>query len=195
MVHMLRRDFLATTLTAPLAATAAPAVKLGADLFSLRSQGWTAFEHLDYCAKLGIRTVHYSEIRFLGSLEDEHVRKVGEAAKRLGIELEIGMRSICPTSTAFDAKAGTAEEQIVRVMRAAHLAGSKLVRAFQGQMADRKTPGGIEARIEDSIRVLRNVRSRAQDLGLRIAIENHAGDMQARELKTLIEGAGKEMCK
>ena len=192
MVHMLRREFLATTVAAPLAASAV-SPKLGADLFSLRTQGWTAFEHLDYCAKLGIRTVHFSEIRFLGSLEDEHVKKVGEHAKRLGIELEIGMRSICPTSTAFDAKAGTAEEQITSVMRAAQIAGSKLVRAFLGTMADRKTPGGIEARIVDAVKVLQNVRSRAQDMGLRIAIENHAGDMQARELKTLIEGAGRDV--
>lgn len=194
MERMQRREFLATTLGVPAALNAAaPGIRLGADLFSLRTQGWTPFEHLDYCAKLGIRTVHFSEIRFLGSLEDEHVKKVGEYAKRLGIELEIGMRSICPTSTAFDRTAGPAEDQITRVMRAAQIAGSKLVRAFQGTMADRKTPGGIEARIEDSIKVLRNVRSRAQDMGLRIAIENHAGDMQARELKTLIEGAGKDV--
>jgi sugar phosphate isomerase/epimerase len=193
MERMERREFLASALGAPAALNAAAGIRLGADLFSLRTQGWTAFEHLDYCAKLGIRTVHFSEIRFLGSLEDEHVKKVGEYARRLGIELEIGMRSICPTSTAFDKTAGTAEEQITRVMRAARIAGSKLVRAFQGTMADRKTPGGIEARIEDTIRVLRNVRSRAQDMGLRIAIENHAGDMQARELKTLIEGAGKDV--
>ena len=30
------------------------------------------------------------------------------------------------------------------------------------------------------------------DAGLKIAIENHAGDMQARELKMLIEEAGKD---
>ena len=30
------------------------------------------------------------------------------------------------------------------------------------------------------------------DSGLKIAIENHAGDMQARELKMLIEEAGKD---
>ena len=33
----------------------------------------------------------------------------------------------------------------------------------------------------------------ARDMGLKIAIENHAGDMQARELKTLIEEAGKDL--
>jgi sugar phosphate isomerase/epimerase len=42
------------------------------------------------------------------------------------------------------------------------------------------------------VRVLRNVRSRVVDAGLKVAIENHAGDMQARELKMLIEEAGKD---
>jgi 3-oxoisoapionate decarboxylase len=189
---MQRREFLSLFPAAPVLAAQGGAPKLGVDLFSLRAQGWDAFQHLDYCARHGARVVHFSEIRFLGSLEDEHVRKVGEHARRLNVELEIGMRSICPTSTSFDAKQGTAEEQLLRVVRAATIAGSKLVRAFLGSMADRRTPGGIEARIEDTVKVLRGVRSRVMDAGVKLAIENHAGDMQARELKTLIEEAGKD---
>src|SRR5512146_875791 len=102
---MTRRAFTAMPM---LAATslAVNDVKLGIDLFSVRSQGWTAFEHLDYAAKLGAKVVHFSEIRFLGGLEDEHVKRVAEQAKRQGIELEIGMRSVCPTSTLFDPKQG-----------------------------------------------------------------------------------------
>ena len=42
------------------------------------------------------------------------------------------------------------------------------------------------------MKVLRAVRSQALDAGVRIAVENHAGDMQAREVKTLIEEAGKD---
>jgi sugar phosphate isomerase/epimerase len=42
------------------------------------------------------------------------------------------------------------------------------------------------------VQVLRSVRSKAVDANIKIAIENHAGDMQARELKTLIEGAGRD---
>jgi sugar phosphate isomerase/epimerase len=187
---MRRRDFLAT-LPAAAAAAAAPAgLNLGVDLFSLRSQKWTAFEHLEYCSKLGARTVHFSEIRFLGSLDDGHVREVGEQARRLGIELEIGMRSICPGSAAFDRQAGTAEEQLLRVMRAARIAGSKLVRAFLGTFQDRRSAGGIEARIGETVQVLKNVRPQALDMGLKIAVENHAGDMQSRELRKLIEAAG-----
>ena len=66
---MLRRSFLVSGVAAAAnlgAMQETPRVKLGVDLFSLRSQGWTAFEYLDYCSKLGAKVVHFSEIRFLG---------------------------------------------------------------------------------------------------------------------------------
>lgn len=190
---MTRRKFVATTAVAAQTSVAAPTgVRLGVDLFSIRSEKWSAFEFLDYCAKLGAKVVHFSEIRFIGRLEDEHLKQVREHASKLGIEVETGMRSICPTSKAFDAKAGTAEEQITRMLRAAKMAGSPIVRCFLGTSADRTTPGGIDARIDDTVKVLRSVRSRVVDAGLKIAIENHAGDMQARELKRLVEEAGKD---
>jgi len=164
-------------------------VKLGIDLFSLRSQKWTAKQFLDYCAIQKVQVVHFSEIRFLGSLLPENLRAVREQSERLGIEVEIGMKSICPTSKMFDQSQGTAEEQLVRMMDAANIVGSKIVRAVLGSADDRR-PGPIEARIEDTVHVLRNVRSQAADHNVKIAIENHAGDMQARELKTLVEEAG-----
>lgn len=189
---MRRREFLALgALPAIALAQSKPAVRLGIDLFSIRSQGWTPFEYLDYCARWGARVVHFSEIRFLGGLEPDHLRRVRAHAVRLGIDLEIGMRSICPTSAMFEAKLGTAEEQLTRMIEAAQIIGSPIVRAVLGSSADRAAPG-IEAHIEDTVRVLRSVRSRAQDAGIKIAIENHAGDMQARELKMLIEGAGRD---
>jgi sugar phosphate isomerase/epimerase len=78
------------------------------------------------------------------------------------------------------------------MVEAAKTAGAPLVRAFLGTMADRAAPGGIEAHIENTAKVLRAVRSRVVDSGLKVAIENHAGDMQGRELRTLIEEAGKD---
>lgn len=188
---MTRRHFNAMPLLAP-ALAAANDVLLGIDLFSVRSQGWTAFEHLDFAARHGAKVVHFSEIRFLGSLEDDHVKKVAEHARRLGIALEIGMRSVCPTSTLFDAQQGSAEDQLKRVIRAANLAGSRLVRCFLGSMADRQTPTPLSAHIENTAKTLRACRAYAQDHNVRVAVENHAGDMQARELKSLIELAGKD---
>ena len=72
----------------------------------------------------------------------------------------------------------------------AKLLRSPLVRAVLGSSADRK--GGIERHIDSTVTVLKNSRSRVMDAGLKVAIENHAGDMQARELKMLIEAAGPE---
>jgi sugar phosphate isomerase/epimerase len=189
-----RRQFLAssTALLAARPAPAAAAVRLGCDLFSLRAQGWTPFQHLDYCARLGVKVVHFSEIRFIGSLERDNLLKVRDHARRLGIEVEIGMRSICPTSKMFDTAQGTAEQQAIRMIEAARTVGSPIVRAVLGSMADRVGPVPIEGHIENTVKVLRAVRSRVLDAGLKVAIENHAGDMQARELKTLIEEAGQD---
>ncbi|HWB95357.1 MAG TPA: TIM barrel protein, partial [Bryobacteraceae bacterium] len=191
---MHRRSFLAGAGTAALALqgqTRAP-VRLGVDLFSLRSQGWTPFEYLDYCHKWGAKVVHFSEIRFLRSLEPEHLKSVRAHAEKLGIEVEIGMRSICPTSKMFDPSQGTAEEQIARMIRSAKIIGSPIVRAVLGSSDDRKGAVPLEQNIENTAKVLRAVRSQVVDNGLKIAIENHAGDMQARELKMLIEEAGKD---
>ncbi|MGC8792161.1 MAG: sugar phosphate isomerase/epimerase family protein [Bryobacteraceae bacterium] len=186
---MRRRDFLALT-AMPL--WEVKDVRLGVDLFSLRSQGWNAFQSLEYCARLGARVIHFSEPRFLGSLEDDHLRRVAARARDLGVELEVGMRSICPSSKMFDPSQGTAEQQLGRMIHVARLLGSPIVRAVLGSMADRAVPPGIEAHIENTVRVLRAVRSQALDAGIRIAIENHAGDMQARELKALVEEAGRD---
>ncbi len=181
---------MAMTAAAPLAAAAADLpVKLGIDLFSLRSQNWTPLQLLDYCAAQKARVVHFSEIRFIGGLDPENLRAVRRHAEPLGIEIEIGMRSICPTSKMFDPKAGTAEEQLGHMIDAAQIVGSRIVRAVLGSSDDRR-PGPIEKHIESTVNVLRNMRSKVVDAGIKVAIENHAGDMQARELKSLIEGAG-----
>ncbi|HMF75758.1 MAG TPA: TIM barrel protein [Bryobacteraceae bacterium] len=189
---MNRREFVAL---AALPVTAMPqansSVKLGIDLFSLRSQKWTPFQYLDYCATQQVQVVHFSETRFLGSLEPDNLKKVREHAKTSGLELEIGMRSICPSSKMFEASQGTAEQQLNRMIDSAKIIGSPIVRAVLGSADDRR-PGPIEAHIEDMVRVLKNVRSKATGEGIKIAIENHAGDMQARELKTLVEGAGRD---
>jgi len=70
--------------------------------------------------------------------------------------------------------------------------GAKSMRCFLGGSADRVGEPGIEAHMENTIKVFRSVRSEALDLGVKIAIENHDGDMQAREVRTLIEESGKD---
>jgi sugar phosphate isomerase/epimerase len=190
---MLRRSFLSSAPAAALAAQGGmPSMKFGIDLFSLRSQQWSPFEYLDYAARHGAKVVHFSEIRFLGGLEKTHLEKVRRHAAGKGIELEIGMLSICPTSVRFDPKQGTAEEQLSAMIAASVIAGAPIVRCVLGDWRDRASTVPLEQHIENTVKTLRAVRSRAMDAGRKIAIENHGGDLQARELKMLIEAAGRE---
>jgi sugar phosphate isomerase/epimerase len=151
---------------------------------------------MDFAAKWNVKMVHFSEIRFLGSpdwkvaLDPANLKKIRARADELNLDVEIGMRSICPTSSGFDASQGTAEEQLGRMVDAAKIMRSPLVRCVLGSQADRRGP--IEKHIESTVKVLKAMRSKIMDAGLYVAIENHAGDMQARELKSLIEMAGKE---
>jgi 3-oxoisoapionate decarboxylase len=165
-------------------------VRFGLDTYSLAAQTWTAWQHLDFAAKWNLNVVHFSERRFLGSLDRDHLTKVRARADALGIDLEIGMRSICPTSTSFDHAAGSPEAQIGHAIAAARILRSPILRAFVGSSNDRD--GGIERHIDETVNVLRRVRTRVMDAGVKLAIENHAGDLQARELKTLVETAGPE---
>src|SRR6185503_8647446 len=117
--------------------------RLGLDTYSLRAQGWSAFEQLDYCASHGVRVVHFSEPRLIGSLERAYLERVRAHGDALGLEIEIGMLSICPTSGIFDPSQGTADAQLGRVIDAAVICRSPLVRCVLGNTFDRRTPGGI----------------------------------------------------
>jgi sugar phosphate isomerase/epimerase len=147
---------------------------------------------LDYAASLKLDCLLISDLDAYESLEDKRLAEVKAKATDLGIQIHAGTWSICPTSKAFKTKWGTADEHLATGLRVAKALGSPVLRCVLGTGDDRKTPGGIEARIEDTVKVLKAGRNRAVDSGVRIAIENHAGDMQAWELVTLIEAAGKD---
>jgi hypothetical protein len=51
----------------------------------------------------------------------------------------------------------------------------------------------IEAHIEDMVKAIRPVRSRILDSGVKLAVENHGGDLQAREMKGMIEAVGSDV--
>ncbi len=196
---MHRRDYLKSlALTAGSLALADPAraaetttrLKLGFDNFSLRAFGWKAAQLLDYAAEQKVDALLISDLDSYESLETPHLKEISAKAKALGIELQAGTLSLCPTSSHFSNKRGTAQEHAKLLVRVAHDLGSPVARCVLGFGDDRKTPGGIFARMKDMAAVLKDVKSYAQDHGVKFAVENHAGDMQAWELLHLIEDAG-----
>jgi sugar phosphate isomerase/epimerase len=85
---------------------------------------------------------------------------------------------------------GTPEEQIALGLRAARILGSRAMRVIVGGAPERAQ---IEMHAESTLRVVRGMRSRILDSGVKLAVENHGGDFQARELKTLVEEAGRDV--
>ena len=167
-------------------------IKLGFDSYSIRAFKWKAIELLDYAASLKLDTVQLSSLGDFETLEPAYLQKVKDHAARVGIAIDAGIGCMCPSSTAYNKKEGEPAEYVTRGLRTAHAVGSSVMRCYMGTRADRHTALPIEGHMESAIKVLRSVRSQALDTGVRIAVENHAGDMQAREVKTIIEEAGKD---
>jgi sugar phosphate isomerase/epimerase len=133
-----------------------------------------------------------SDLDAFESLDNARLRDVKRRADDAGIGLYVGSWSICPTSKAFRPNRGTAEQHLRLGLRVAQALGSPVFRAVLGNMEDRKTEGGIQARIRDTVAVLKACRSDSLDTGIKIAMENHAGDMHSWELRELIEMAGRD---
>ena len=176
-----------------MAASAAPAagIQLGFDTYSLRAFKWKDIQLLDYAAGLKLDTIQISSLDDYASLEPAHLQQVRNHAERVGVRVDGGMGCICPASKSWKPGKLPAEEAVVQGLKVAKAVGATSMRCYMGSREDRATPDMLARCMEATIKVFRNVKSQAEDLGVRIALENHAGDMQAREVRTIIEESGK----
>lgn len=166
-------------------------MRLGVDTYSLRWQGWDAFQFLDYSAKVGLDNVHFSERNNFASLEESYLKSVKQRADELGLAIEVGMGSFDKYSSAFHADLGTGEEQLIQMLHAAKIVKSPVVRCLLGSQTERMGPVPFEKHVEECVRTLKAAAPVARDLGIKFAVENHGGiDFLARELKAMVEEAG-----
>jgi sugar phosphate isomerase/epimerase len=193
-----RRDWMIAA-GAALASTAAraqhPATKIGVELGCVGANQWTPYQFLDYFHKVGIGMAQFSSgtlgIRGNSKPDEAELRKIRAYAQNLGISLSaFSGRSICPTSSGFDARLGTAEDQIQQGLGIARIIGAKCMRVVLGSYKERPE---IARHLESMTRVLKGMRGRIKDSGVRLALENHNADLQAREIKALIEDVGPDI--
>lgn len=198
---MQRRSFLASLAASGTAIAARPLfaadssaskIKLGLDNFAVRSMGWKAPALIDYAASIKCDTLFISDLDTFESLDEAPLRDVKRRADDAGLALYVGSWSICPTSKTFRKTWGAAEEHLRLGIRVAKALGSPIFRAILGNAEDRKTEGGIQARIADTVAVLKACRRDALDAGIKIAIENHGGDLHSWETLQLIDAAGRD---
>jgi len=190
---MQRRTFLqaASALrAAPAAQVASLQIPLGFDTYSLNRSGWKAIQLLDYAASQKLDTIQISSLGDFESLEPAYLQKVKDYAARLGISVETGMGSICPSAATFNRNATDPAAYVLRGLQASKVVGSTIMRCYLGDSQDRRGKIPIEGHIENTVKLLKALRSQALELGVKFAIENHSGDLLARELKTLITAAG-----
>jgi sugar phosphate isomerase/epimerase len=165
---------------------------LGIDNFAVRAMGWKASQLIRYAAKLKVDTLFITDLYAFESLKNKHLIDLRKLAADTGIQILVGSWSICETSKRFKNEWGTAAEHLALGVRVAKALGSPAFRVILGSGQDRLTEGGIDARIDDTVKVLKQACSRCMDAGIKIAVENHAGDMHSLELVRLIEESGKE---
>lgn len=183
-----RRTFLASAAAAASLAQQPP-VEIGIDGGSVGQNKWTPAQLLDYLARIDVRVASINVPREM--LADEAaVRQIRAHADGLGIKLILSGSSICPTSKSFNPKYGTPEEQIAAGLRASRIFGARAMRVVVGSAAERPQ---IDMHIENTLRVVRGMRSQILDSGIKLAVENHGGDFQARELKAVVEAAGHDV--
>jgi len=167
-------------------------IKLGFDILCVRSWRWKAPALLAYAAAQQVDMLMFSGLGAMERLEASYLQALRAQAEAAGIELQIGTGSICPGSRLFNPQAGTAEDQLSQAIQVAGWLGARVIRCVLGSYEDRLSPEGISSRVREVVEALKNCRSRALDAGVKIAVENHAGDLRASELAGLIEEAGRD---
>jgi len=185
---MTRRSFLGSAAALAAAPALAQAqVPLGLDAYSVRALRWKAFELIDFAARLKLDSLQLAAPGDYESLEPAHLEQVRRRAEEAGLALEAAIGCITPTTKSWGKRTDRPEDYIAMGIRVAKAIGAKVLRCFVGGPADRP----IAPHIEPTLNILRAVKSRLMDEGIKLAIENH-GDFLAAELKRLIEEAGPE---
>lgn len=203
-----RRDFLGMMAgTAAIAASAVfagespdadsplPArVPLGLDGHSMRAMRWKAPQFIDFAAEQKLDAVLINNLPLFESLEEPYLRGLKETADRHGLRIYMGAGSICENGTSFNKKYGDAETFLAEGIRVAEIVGSPVVTVRIGKLADRYLEGGIGQRIDASVKVLKALKNRALDAGVKFGFENHGGDLRSDEVLGIIDEVGPDVC-
>lgn len=187
---MTRRHLFALGLAAASTSLAASRKwALGINTYCLRFQRWNDRQLFDYCTAQKLDAIFLQDSLDPAAMDPKHWAEVKSWVTDAGMHIETGGGAIL-------SKTVDSVPQSVTVLRKnldrAAAMGSPVVRALLA--SDRYSmpdDGPVEKHMDTAIKVLREVRTQALDLGLKIGIENHK-ELQAFQTRQVIESAGKE---
>jgi sugar phosphate isomerase/epimerase len=161
---------------------------MGMNTYCLRALRWHDRQLLEYAAGLKLDAIFLQDSLDPKAQDPAHWGEVRKMAAELGLHLETGGGGVFPkTPDAFGSSVENLKKQIVR----AKAMGSPICRAVIASDRASLPPGPIEQHIDTMVKLLKAVRTQAVDAGVKVAIEVHK-DLQAWELKGLIDTAGKD---
>ena len=186
-----RRTFLAIAgaAAARSSATAQQAVvELGAIQGSVSQMKWTPVEFLDYLSKTGLQHAMISLPREV-LLDESELKQIREYADVSPFSDPRAWLDVSKFARSFNASLGTVEEQLAPALECVTDL-RRTIDALRAGQRDR-TPRN-RRHIENMLGRPRHA-VRIQDSGVKLAMENHGGDLQAREMKALVEAAGRDI--
>lgn len=174
-------------------------MKLGVDSYTLRNSGLDPVGVLQYSKELGLDGVLF-ELSPFQSFRDADLERIRNTADELGMFVEFGMGSIFPwhpmaekgkrllAEAGYDTAVSDARLVIYHLEIAGKL-GSNLLRCVAGDLFTRDAGHDMAKLADDAVAVLREASQAASDMGLKIAMENHA-DFTVRELASVLARVG-----
>jgi len=170
-------------------------MKLGVDSFSTRNSGLNPTGVLNLVSDLGLQGVLF-ELSPFESFKEQDLEAVRNTAASKGLYVELGMGSLFSwhpmaekgrrllAEAGYDVSVSDAKIAIYHLEIAKKL-GSPLLRCVAGNLFTRDQGHDMAALADQVVAILREVCKAAEDMGIKIAMENHA-DFTVRELASIL---------
>jgi sugar phosphate isomerase/epimerase len=170
-------------------------MKLGLDSYSTRNSGLDPVGVLGLAESLGLQGVLF-ELSPFTSFRDDDLRAIREYAEQHGLYIELGMGSIFRWHPMAEKGRGLLSDAgygasvsdagvVVDHLRVAQKLGSRLLRCVAGNLFTRDEGHDMAALADAAVSILREACAAAEEMGLKIAMENHA-DFTVRELVSIL---------
>jgi len=165
-------------------------MKLGLDSYSTRNSGLDPIGVLGLADELGLKGILF-ELSPFTSFRDNDLQAIREYAEQKGLYVELGMGSLYHwhpmaeqgrellADAGYDMSVSDAGV-VIHHLEVARKLGSPLLRCVAGNLFTRDEGYDMVALADDAVAILRDACKAAEDMGMKIALENHA-DFTVRE--------------
>lgn len=170
-------------------------MKLGVDSYTLRNSGLDPLGVLQLARELGLDGVLF-ELSPFQSFRDPDLERIRTTACEFGLYVEFGMGSIFHghpmaekgrrllAEAGYNAD-GSEAQTVMQNLEVARKLGSSILRCVAGDLFTRDAGYDMAQLGDDAVAILREACRAAEEMGMKIAMENHA-DFTVRELASIL---------